>query len=345
MQDICHLNLAQHFRGGERQTELLIRELASRGYSQRLVVKRGNSLKQRCADIPDLEIREVASNPVAAGLAARGCRVVHAHDGRTVYGGLTASVFFGIPYVVTRRVVAPQSDKFIRRWAYRRAGQLVAISNAVIASIRTWFPEVDAVVTVIPDAHSGFQADPETVREIRARRAGKTLIGHIGALDHSHKGQSTIIDAARIAADSHPDLHFLICGDGKDEERYREEIGGLTNIELVGWIENVGDYLASFDVFLYPSLHEALGSTLLDALQFGLPIVASDVDGIPEVVKDGVNGVLVQPERPEQIIAAIETLLEDPERAQAMRSRNVGEAKQYDVERMANAYLTVYEAL
>ena len=341
--DYCHLNLAKHFRGGERQTEILIRELASRGYRQRLVIKRGNSLLQRCADIPDLEIREVASNPVAAGLAAKGCRVVHAHDGRTVYSGLVARLCFGIPYVITRRVVAPQKNRVLRRWAYRRAAQIVAISSAVVRSIEERFDGDPAIV--IPDAHAGLDADKSVVEALRARYPGKTLIGHVGALVHSHKGQSTIIDVARQVEKSRPNWQFILCGDGADEDRYRDEIGELGNIELTGWIDNVGDYLASFDVFLYPSLHEALGSTLLDAMVFGLPIVASNVDGIPDVVDDDVNGILVEPEQPEAIVAALDSLIGDAQKIQAMRDRNVEKARRYDVRQMANAYLAVYEGL
>ncbi len=71
---ICHFNLAPHYRDGERQTELLVRALSKLGLAQRLVIKRGNSLADRCSDIESLEIREVASNPVAAGIVARGSR-------------------------------------------------------------------------------------------------------------------------------------------------------------------------------------------------------------------------------------------------------------------------------
>ena len=341
--DFCHLNLAKHYRGGERQTEILIRELASRGYSQRLVIKRGNSLKERCRAIPGLEVCEVASNPVAAGWAARGCRVVHAHEGRTVYGGLVANLLFGIPYVITRRVVAPQKDRVLRRWAYRRAARIVAISSAVVRSIQARFN--GAQPAVIPDAHSGFTADRAAVEAIRGQYPGKVLIGHVGALVHSHKGQMTIIEVARRVAESRPDWQFVICGDGEDERRYREAIGDLENIELTGWVENVGDYLASFDVFLYPSLHEALGSTLLDAMHFGLPIVASKVDGIPDVVEDGVNGKLVPPEQPDAIIAAIDGVLGDRQELQAVREANREKANLFDVEHMTNAYLDVYEVV
>jgi hypothetical protein len=86
MRPICHLNLAPGYRGGERQTQL-IRELARRGYEQRLVARRGGELPRYCDDIEGLDIRLVASNPVAAALAVRGSQVAHSHEGRSHRGG------------------------------------------------------------------------------------------------------------------------------------------------------------------------------------------------------------------------------------------------------------------
>jgi len=338
---ICHLNLAPEFRGGERQTEILIRELASRGYPQRLVIKRGHVLRERCADVEGLEVREVAPNPVAAGLAVRGSRIAHSHDGRTVYSVLLAKLLFNTPYLITRRIVAPQTRKVLRRWAYREARQLVAISAATATEMRKQFDEKEAAI--VPDATAGFSAEMESVERIRARYPGKVLLGHIGALVQSHKGQMTIIQAARLAAESHPEWQFLLCGDGCDEQRFRDASSDLQNIELTGWIDNVGDYLQSLDVFLYPSLHEALGSTLLDAMQFGLPVVASNVGGIPEYIEDGVNGKLVEPADPEQLVDAIAALLADSTSLAEIRERNRRKASRYGAEQMADAYLELYE--
>ena len=67
---LCHINIAQGYRGGERQTELLVRELASLRWRQRLVVRTGNPLAGRCAGIPQLEIVEVAGNPLSAAVAS-----------------------------------------------------------------------------------------------------------------------------------------------------------------------------------------------------------------------------------------------------------------------------------
>lgn len=307
---------------------------------QRLVARRGGPLAERSRGIAGLEIREVAASPIAAALAVRGSAIAHSHEARTVYSVLLANLLFGVPYVITRRVVHAQSPNLVRSIAYRRARAVAAVSQAAADKLRERHPEIEPAV--VPDAIAGFASDAASVAAIRAARPGKILIGHVGALAHSHKGQSTIIEVAHSVAGKHPDWHFLFCGDGPDEARFREEIGDLGNVELVGWVDNVGDYLAAFDLFVYPSLHEALGSTVLDAMQFGLPVVATRVGGIPEFVEDGVNGRLVPPERPAELLAAIEAVLADEAGLVAMRERNRTKAAQYDAAHMADAYETLY---
>jgi glycosyltransferase involved in cell wall biosynthesis len=337
---ICHINLASDYGGGERQTELLIHALAGRGWQQRLVVRRAHELVRRCADIPNLDIAQVSSNPVAAGLAARGSALVHAHEARCVYSGLLASMLFGTPYVLTRRVARPQKKSWIRDRSYRRASAVVAISNSVARHIQVANPGAEC--TVVLDAHAHFAADANESASIRHAYKNKILIGHIGMLAHSAKGQLTIIAAAREAATARPNWHFLLLGSGSDEALFRREISDLENIELVGFVDNVGDYLASFDLFVFPSLREALGSTLLDAMYFGLPIVATNVGGIPEVVENGVNGLLIEPGRADQLFDGIAAIVDDPARALMMGDANVAKSARFSADRMADAYEAIY---
>ena len=338
---ICHLNLAPGYRGGERQTELLIRELAARGVAQRLVARRDAPLARRCADVDGLEVREVTASHFPAGLAVRGSALAHAHDGRTAYSGLLANALFATPYLITRRIVKTRGASRLRSLVYRRAAKVVAVSRAAADDLRARQPELEPVV--IPDAYAGFEVDAAQVTQIREARAGKVLIGHVGAYDHSHKGQMTIIEAARHAASRHPDWHFLLCGNGKDEAAFHDASRDLDNVELVGWVDNVGDWLAAFDLFVYPSLHEALGSSILDAMGLGLPIVASNVGGIPEFVIDGVNGRLVEPEAPGQLMAAIAEVLERVD--EPMRDANRNAAARHGATQMADAYETLYREI
>ena len=107
----------------------------------------------------------------------------------------------------------------------------MAISRAAGAKLLERMPGLS--YDVISDAITGFACDEARIAAIRASRPGKILIGNVGALDHSHKGQGTIIEMAHRAATKHPDWHFMLCGDGRDEARFREQIGDLDNVELL----------------------------------------------------------------------------------------------------------------
>ena len=343
LKPICHVNLARGYSGGERQTELLVRELGRRGVSQRLVVCRESGLAERCADVEGLECRFVARNGLSAAFATRGSRLVHGQDGRSAYTGLAASLLFGIPYIVTRRAVTRKSMTGLCAVAYGRADRVVAVSDGTTRNLRD--NGFDGAVDVVWDAVSDFGSNEDEVASIRAARPGKRLIGHAGYLDHVAKGQSTIIEVAHKVREAHPDWHFILCGEGRHRERFLREIGDLDNIELTGWVDNLGDYLAAFDLFVFPSPKEALGSTLLDAMQFGLPVVASNVGGIPDIVEDGANGRLVEPEDADALCAAIESLLGDPGAMAAIGERNREKASRFGVTQMADAYETLYREI
>ena len=340
---VCHLNLASSYGGGERQTELLVHALAQRDIAQRLVVTDGSGLAERCDGVEDLEVRVVSRSHLAAARAIRGCDLAHAHDGRSVYAALLGLMLFRTPYVVTRRVVKGKKIAGLRGVAYKRAARVVGISTAAVDDLRRGGLETD--IALIRSARAALQVDDKAVARIRTARAGKLLIGHTGVLDDTVKGQSTLIEAARAVAEDHPDWHFMLLGEGKHRDRFMREIGSLTNVELTGWVDNVGDYLAAFDLFAFPSRHEALGSSLLDALQAGLPIVASNVGGIPDIVEDGVNGRLVRPGDAAQLVAAIESLLEDEAGLAEMRRRNVEKSLAFDVTHMTEAYETLYREI
>lgn len=340
---ICHVNLAAGFRGGERQTELLIRDLCKRGWRQRLVTRRGSELSRRCADIEALQRVEVSSNPVAAMLATGGSDLVHAHEARGIYAGWMRSVVSGAPYLLTRRVDSPFKSSWLRGYAYRGAAEVVCLSAAILRQVTKEYPSIQP--RIVSSAHAALSESPHDSGAIRQRHAGKTIVGHIGALVQRHKGQRTIIGAARTLAQSHPEFVFLVVGGGEDEALFREESAGLANIEFTGDVSNVADYLASFDVFIFPSLNEGLGSSLLDAMSFGLPVIASNVGGISEIVDDGINGILIPPNDPASLVSALQRIAVDAELRNDMREANLHKAANFGAERMAAAYDEIYRSI
>jgi glycosyltransferase involved in cell wall biosynthesis len=113
----------------------------------------------------------------------------------------------------------------------------------------------------------------------------------------------------------------------------------------VGFVDNVGDFLAAFDIFVLPSNREGIGSILLDAMERGLPVVASRVGGVPDIVRHGENGLLIDPASPEQLRDAVLTLAADPASRRAYGERGREFAKSFTSEAMCRKYLRIYESL
>lgn len=342
---LTHLNLARGYRGGERQTELLVRGLADLGWTQRLVARRDEPLAERCRDVPRLDIRTTAAGVPGAFLALRGASLVHSHEGRGVQAAWLNQRLRGVPYVITRRVQnGPRHTRF-NRVAYGAAAGLVAISGAIRAALQGLDPSLDP--RVIPSAGSGFTAGPGTRERLRGELCAvhAFLVGHVGALVDSHKGQLALIELARRLAGPAPDVGFVLVGGGADEARLRQAAAGLPNLRFTGEVGNVGDHLAAFDLFIYPSRHEGLGSILLDALAAGLPIVASAVGGIPEIVADGENGLLCPPGDVDALERAVLALRADPALRARMASANREKARQFTAAAMTARYAALYRDL
>jgi glycosyltransferase involved in cell wall biosynthesis len=338
---IAHVNLAKGYRGGERQTELLIRGLAEAGFAQRLVARRGEPLIGRLGDLGGLELRAVPAAAFAASRELAGAALVHVHDARALQAAFIAHVLHGTPYLVTRRVQQGPSHHWLNRIMYRRAARIAVLSQAIATSLRLLDPRLQPVI--IPSAASGFAVDPARVAEIR--RMGRFLVGHVGALVDSHKGQRQVIAMARHLLATHPDIVFALVGSGRDEHVLRREAQGLDNLRFVGQVSDVGNWLAALDVFLYPSRHEGLGSVVLDAMAAGLPVVATAVGGIPEMIVAGVNGLLCRPDDVACLTAAVLTLHADAGLRQRMGEANRRRAEGFSAPAMTRCYVELYESV
>lgn len=336
---VAHVNTAKGFRGGERQTELLIRELATRGVRQVLVARRGAPLGRRLGDV-DVEVREVRGGLWGVFRQIRGVDVVHIHEGRSVYGGYLRWLVSGTPYIATRRVDNPIGDHRSAHLAYAHAAFVVGVAERVGEIVREFEPA--ARVRVIRSSMSGLRANPDRARAIRDSYPWELIVGHVAALDIKQKAQEYIIEVARQLERDHPEIGFVLVGGGADEAILKEAASGLGNIVFVGFVDNVADYLASFDMFILPSRREGIGSVLLDAMDFELPIVAARVGGVPEIVRDGHNGILIDAEDADQLREGILKLAASAELRAAMGAKGKEISRHHTAERMATSYLDIY---
>ena len=340
---IAHINTAQGFRGGERQTELLIENLHRAECRQILIVRKNSTLMRRTKN-SGVEIREVSGHPISVALACSDADILHVHEGRSVYGAYLHSLFSQTPYVITRRVDNQIKNHWLAHQAYRSATCIAAVAPQVAKVIKNFDPKLEP--QVIHSGSSDLAVDEASSAKIRSEYPKKSfLVGHIGALDNKQKGQEFIIAAARELQQSHPDIHFLLVGSGHDEAMLKDLATGINNLRFIGFVENVGDYLAAFDIFILPSLKEGIGSILLDAMAMKLPLIASDVGGVSDIVHDDENGYLIEAARPNLLIKAILRLYKKPQVRTRMGERGSQIAVNFTDTIMSEKYLKIYQSI
>lgn len=201
----------------------------------------------------------------------------------------------------------------------------IAVSQAIRQTTRRW-PLISQKIQVI---RNGVQV-PEFLPRNKARSFLSTqahaslptdafVIGTIAEL-HKNKGLTYAIKGFAELAKEDPSLYYCIIGVGEEKEILRkltEQYGLEERVLFTGFIKDAAQCLPAFDLFLLPSLTEALGFVLLEAGLAGLPVIATNVGGIPEIIKDGETGILVPPKNPRAIAEAIQKIRNSP-RAQLM---------------------------
>lgn len=338
---LCHVNLARHFRGSERQTELLVRELAARGIAQHIVLRAGAPLVARLSDVPGLTIHDIGKPFTWHAAHMRG-KFLHAHNGKGGHFAHAAHVLSGCDYMITRRVSSRPSKSGVTRRMYRKARAVPVVAEAIGRIMRE---EIPGLATVhIPSARAGLPVNSDRVVELRQAFGGECVVGHVGALDDGTKGQHDLITAAKQLLAEDDGWRFVLAGGGPDEAALREAARGYAAIHLVGHVENVGDYLAAFDLFAFPSIREGIGSTLLDAMDAELPIVSSNVGGLPELITDGETGLLVSPRDPEALADALRRLRDESGFARRLAVAGREKALTYTASAMADRYIDLYKS-
>lgn len=174
------------------------------------------------------------------------------------------------------------------------------------------------------------------------------IIGAIGRLSHE-KGFNFLLEAVSILVKNSEDVKLVIIGEGVERERLeklRDSLDLKERVSLPGYRPDAHKYLSFFDVFVLPSVTEGLPMTVLEAMQYEVPIIASSVGGIPDLLEGGNAGVLVQPKDSNAIAKAIGTLKIDKAYASALAKKSKEAVKvKYSSERMAAEYLGIYNTL
>jgi glycosyltransferase involved in cell wall biosynthesis len=356
-----HIDTARTWRGGQSQVLLTVNGLREIGQRAALVAHPDGELRKRAAEglelvplAPKSEMDFTAAWRLNRVIKRLKPDVIHAHDAHGVaMAGLALSLGSASakdgepPLVVSRRVDFHLRGNSFSRWKHRQVDCFIAASEAIRHMlIADGVPE-DRTVTV----HEGIDVDHVvSVPLVDVHQAfflphGAPVVGNIAALV-PHKGQRHLIEAAHIVVQKLPDVRFVILGEGELRdalERLVKEHRLEKHVLLPGFRTDVLGCLKSFDLFVMSSITEGLGTSLLDAMACSRPIVATEAGGIPEVVQNGVTGVLVPPRDHAALADAIVALVNDKARRQAMGDAGFARVNEkFTVERMIAGTAAVY---
>jgi len=316
---VMHIDTGKELRGGQRQLLLLASGLRERGHKQ-LVVCTEDSLLERHAREEGLRVFALPSHdPLHAHgilllrqlLWAEPFRILHAHDGKGQTIAWLASKGMAVRRVASRRVTFLPAGfaggRLIHRLKYQFTCQaVIAISDFVRQILADSGVPAD-MIEVIPD---GIEFPPETPKadlrvRVRARwgfEEDALLIGLMGGIT-PEKGQDIAVEALRLVERSVPGACLVVAGGFSGRESGTQLV--RNRVRLLGPVDNLADFFGGLDLYAMPSRAEGLGSAALLAMAHGVPVVASRVGGLPEVVEDGRTGWLVPPDSPAALADAI----------------------------------------
>lgn len=272
--------------------------------------------------------------------------VIHSHHRMAAF---YTELLFGRNIVKISNAHNTFTDKAkLTRFAYRNT-HVVAVGEKVKENLVGFYGLPEKQVTVIHNSIKPFDGKIEIIEELqKAREAGYTLIGNIGRLSEQ-KGMTYFIRAAAKVVKTCQKSKFYIVGAGELEEELKAEAKELlpdNAIHFLGYRSDIQNIISQLDFVVLSSLWEGLPLTPIEAFSVGKPVVATAVDGTPEIVQDRKNGLLVKPRDVDGLANAMVEMIKNAE-AREQFGKNAYKlfAEEFSFEKMAEWYVWYYKEI
>ena len=363
--------------GGQPSRILMVAEgMAKRGHDVTLAVPPGSILgeRARAAGVRTFEeahfrhprhvVRALADRrALARHLESTTYDLVVAHGSQdlwtTVFARMSLEPAGGArlpPLAYTRHNTKSVATHAFNRWLFRRVDHLVVVSGSVLPRFEPFFARGDLRRDQVSVIHSAYR--PERFHPgIDAARfragigipEGVPLVAVVGRLVPD-KGQDDFLRAAALVHARRPEVRFLLAGRGRAESdlrRLAQELGLGEAVRFLGFRDDVPEITASLAVSVLPSVDcDASSAAIKEALACGVPVVATDIGGASEILRDGTTGLIVPPRDPARLAAAVETLLADAPRAREMGRRGSADvAARFTPDHLVTATIAAYESI
>lgn len=350
------VDLETEWRGGQNQAFLLLKGLYERGHAAELLTAHGSSLSHR-AKKAGIYVHSVsrgysrlsAAAKIRSLLADGRIELVHANEAHGLTAAWLALPKHNPPLVVSRRVGFPLRGGWLSQARYRRADAILAnsewvaeqakASGAPKEKIRVLYEGVE--IPAMPSASASGAA-----RKRWSLEKTDVVLGCVGKLERD-KGHEWVIRALAQLRTEFPRCKLLMGGEGE----YRKELAALARelnckdrVIFAGFLKDITAVYEAIDIFVFPSLFEGLGTSLLSAMSYAVPSITFYGCALGEIVENGVSGIQVEAKNPNAIAEAAARILREPgfgkKLAEAGRARI---AEKFSDEKMVENTIRVYE--
>lgn len=351
---VALISTVRGWHGGEEQCRLLARGLRERGHTCHILARRSEAFGQRMRE-EGFDVVEFAGRGMNLGglrtlrRALRLLRpdILHCNDSHAVTAGALAAIGLRIPARIASRRVMFEIRSPAR---YRRFCQRVVCSSQAIARICSEHQIPAGMLRVVHDGVEPARVragDRHRGRQSLGWNEKQTLVLTVASLTPP-KGHSTLIDALPAVIARRPDVRLVLAGDGETGAALRRQVlrrGMESHVRFLGYRHDVPDLIAACDLFVLPSHSEGFGTSLIDAMLAGRPIVATTAGGIPECLGEDA-GWLVSPCSATALSSAIVEALDSTDEP----ARRIDRARQraerlFTADRMVEGVLGVYREL
>ncbi|MDF1698457.1 MAG: glycosyltransferase family 4 protein [Saprospiraceae bacterium] len=350
--NILHISTAHSWRGGERQVLYLMDGLKSVGVSNHLMSPKNSALAERCSlkteqqltykkGIPSL-IQNVLS--LINYCKNHKIDIVHGHDSHAHTLIWMAYKFgrLGCKSIITRRLMNPIKKRSIAKYNYAKISKIICISEAVKTTLLPAIHDTTRLQTI----HSAIDTSKVSAGKF-PKSQNEFVVGYIAAFTQE-KDHHTFIRTAKHLIKSFPQINFkfLLVGQGPLFNQIKTESKSIQDqIEFLGFIKNIKEAYHKIDLILHTSQSEALGTSILDALKFSIPVVATDVGGIPEIIDHEKNGFLCTPGDHKQMANFVIQLATNPNLYDKITKAGIQTLNNFDVNTMVTKTFQLYKRL
>jgi glycosyltransferase involved in cell wall biosynthesis len=357
---VLHISSEKSWRGGEQQIAYLITELQKLGVQSAAAVKKGSAFEKWCAgnNIPfiSLDFANDFDFRSAIGLkkycAAERFDLVHLHSSRGHGIAFLASLLGNkTPLVLSRKVDFELKQNFFSKWKYNhsRIKKIICVSDKVREIVGRTISHPEKCVTVydgIDLERFAGKGRRGVIRKELGIGNDEILIGNIAAIA-PHKDYFTFLDTVTIL-NGKIKAKYFISGEGPLQKDIENRIAVMNldkDVFMLGFRNDLENVFAELSILLYTSNEEGLGSTLLGAMAYGLPIVTTEAGGISEIVKNGFNGLTAPVRNPQKLSEQVMLLLNDPSLRETLIANGKKFVREFSKEKMAERTLEVYKQM